>query len=100
MTKGKQGYVPNVRTVAAGLPWAEVPSTDMLGVQRWANPRGDFTAESHGRKKLGLGYGTPWCLSKPALLYLGEHREPLKVSGQGASVMCSGRAVWKQGSLS
>ena len=47
--------MPNVRTVAAGLLWAEVPSTDMLGVQRWANPSGDFTAESHGRKSWGWG---------------------------------------------
>lgn len=96
---GKEGFVPNMRTVASGLLWAEVKSTDMLGVRRWANPSGNFTAESW-EEKLGLGYETPPCLSKPSLFYLGEHRDPLKVSGQGAAVICSGRAVWKQGSLS
>lgn len=45
--------MPNVRTVASGLLWAEVKSTDMLGVRRWANPSGDFTAESHGKKSWG-----------------------------------------------
>lgn len=76
MTKGKQGCVPNVRTVAAGLPWAEVPSTDMLGVQRWANPRGDFTAESHGRKSWGWVMERPGaCLNQPyfVLENIGSH---------------------------
>lgn len=57
---GKEGFVPNVRTVASGLLWAEVKSTDMLGVRRWANPSGNFTAESHGKKSWG------WVMKRPS----------------------------------
>ena len=50
---GKEGFVPNVRTVVLGLLWPEVKNTDMLGVRRWANPSGEVTAESHWKKSCG-----------------------------------------------